>query len=200
MTAQTAAGSGTKEETRPGLGPALAARTRCASKPASAAWVGTAAASWESLLAGTQASPRAPAAGRRGRRAAPRLASARWAWPVAGAWPAAGGGHSLARGCARLRLEFQYKQGPRLDRRVFPFFLRSTLPGVSLPLGAPLYGSQEVEARGSVRVSAPGDPAAGWRERVARSPGAALVRRPLSSAPGRGGRFPGRVALAKPET
>lgn len=115
------------------------------------------------------------------------MASARWAWPGAGARPPAGGGHSLARGCARLGLEFQYKQGPRLDRRVFPFFLWSTLPSVNSPLRAPRYGSQEAEARSSVRVSAPGHPAAGWREQAARSPGAAQVRRRLSSAPRSGG-------------
>lgn len=186
MTAQTAAGSGMKEETRSGLGPALAARTRCASKPASAAWVGTAAASRESLPAGTQASPGAPTAGRCGRRAAPRLASAWWAWP------AAGGGHSLARGCARLGLEFQYKQGPRLDRRVFPFFLRSTLPSVSSPLrGAsvrqPGGGGSEQCAGKCSRGPRGGMAGAGCAEPWGCS---GMVR--LSSAPLRGGRSPAR--------
>lgn len=92
---------------------------------------------------------------------------------MVGAWPAAGGGHSPARGCARLPLEFQYKQGPRLDRRVFPFFRRSTLPGPELALGEPWYGSQEAEARSCAPVGALGDPATGWRERAERSPGAA---------------------------
>lgn len=63
MTAQTAAGSGTKEETRAGLGPAQAAETRCASKPASAAWVGKVAASRESPAAEPSRVPERPLQG-----------------------------------------------------------------------------------------------------------------------------------------
>lgn len=84
-------------------------------------------------------------------------------------------GISPARGCARLRLEFQYKQGPRLDW-IGGFFLSSSVrpfPVLSSPLEAPRYGSQEAEAWSCVRVGAAGDPAAGWRERAARSLGAA---------------------------
>lgn len=154
MTAQTAAGSGTEEETHAaaGVGPAQAAETRCASKPASAAaWAESGAA-----------------IGQRG-----------WAWSEAGAGPAAaGGGRSGARGCARLRLEFQYKQGPRLDRRVFSF----------LPAFGPswscvrLWGRRRTAARrrrpGPCAGRCSGVPAAGWREPgwrepAARSPGAA---------------------------
>ncbi|KAM7326581.1 hypothetical protein ACRRTK_015059 [Alexandromys fortis] len=76
MTAQTAAGSGTKEEVHDGVGPALAAETRCASNPASEGGVGGYGRSVTGVpTRGGPASPRAPAAGRRGRRAAPRLAS-----------------------------------------------------------------------------------------------------------------------------
>lgn len=148
MTAQTAAGSSTEEETHAGVGPVLAAETRCASKPVSAAWAGTAAASRLAQPAGALGGPRTPAAGRRGG-AAPRLVRTGWAWPVA-----AGGGHSGARGCARLRLEFQYKQGPRLDRRVFSF-LSAFAPS---PLGARLWGRGSPAAGRSwdrVRVGAP---------------------------------------------
>lgn len=184
MTAQTAAGSGTKEEAHAGVGPALAAETRCASNPASAGGVGGCGRSVTGVpTRGGPASPRAPTAGRRGRRAAPRLASENGRGQRRGRGRRRQeAGTQEQGGCARLRLEFQYKQGPRLDRRVFPFFCVRSFLVLSSPLGAPRYSSQEAEARGRVRVGAPRVPAAGWRERAARSPGTSWMLLPDSAS------------------
>lgn len=102
MTAQTAAGSGTKEETRAGLGSAQAAETRCASKPASAAWAGTAAASRESLPAEPRQVPERPLQGGVGGELSHDwLVRDGRGLRLAGAWPAAGGGHFPSKGvCA----------------------------------------------------------------------------------------------------
>lgn len=101
-------------------------------------------------------------------------------------------GSSPARGCARLGLEFQYKQGPRLDRRVFPFFRRSTLPGPELAFG----GASVRQPGGGGSELCAGRCSGGPRDRMAGAgcaeprgcAGAAPVRRRLSSAPRRGGR------------
>lgn len=97
------------------------------------------------------------------------------------AWPAAGGGVA----CGRRRA-FPQQGGVRGSGWSFSinkdpdwiggFFLSSSVrpfPVLSSPLEAPRYGSQEAEAWSCVRVGAAGDPAAGWRERAARSLGAA---------------------------
>jgi hypothetical protein len=118
---------------------------------------------------GTLASPRAPAAGRRGRRAAPRLASAGWAWPAAGGGVACGRRRAFPQqgGVRGSGWSFSINKDPdwiggfSLSSGVRPF------PVLSSPFGAPRYGSQEAEAPSCVRVGAPGDPAAGWRERAA---------------------------------
>lgn len=150
-----------------------------ATQPRRAAWAATAAASRESQPAGARQVPERPLQGGVGRRAAPRLASENGRGQRRGRGRRRQeAGTQEQGGCARLRLEFQYKQGPRLDRRVFPFFCVRSFLVLSSPLGAPRYSSQEAEARGRVRVGAPRVPAAGWRERASRSPGAAWMLLP----------------------
>lgn len=186
MTAQTAAGSGTEEETHAaaGVGPALAAETRCASKPASAAaWAARAAASRESQPAGARASPRAPAAGRRGRRAAPRLASA--------------GGRGQRRGRGRRRQEagaqepggvrgcrwsFSINKDPDWIGGFFPFFLPSVLPGLAFAFGGAAVQQPGGGGPGRVRVGAPGSPRrdGGNRDGGSRLHGAPGLRRRCS--------------------
>lgn len=180
MTAQTAAGSGTKKETHAGVGPALAAETRCASKPASAAWVGAAtASSRESQAAEGPASPRAPAAGRRGRRAVPLLASEDGRGQKRGrGWRRQEAGTQELGGVRGSGRSFSINKDPDWIGGFFPFFLRSLLPGPELAFGGaavqkPGGGGPERCAGRCWGVG--GSPAAGWRERAARSPGAAWM-------------------------